>query len=457
VGVRFRGLVKAAREFEAHMLAGLPRVVAPSFLKAVRDLVARVRRTCAERGATIADLPKPSRRAVSRLSAIARLEPGDLAPIRRGRPVRRFRIANVVSSLSRFLEIVGSDPGPDVLDETLDAMREAIERIERLCRAAGATPGRLPERSAYAFAMMKWLAWWDVERLLPGPGRLGEYAAQARLARGYLEDATARVWGGEERRIEVSFVPGHHVWRARPVDGVAVWRLATGWLGAGTRDFEDLAAVVGRRRGGPQARAQLERHRAFTESPGFREIDRELERILGGDRYEPRGGFRDLGTLFERVNREMFDSALGRPRLHWAARISKSRFGSYDRVRDVVCMNPVLDDPRVPEFVTAYVLYHELLHKSHGFRLAGTRRMAHTREFAADERRFPGCDAASGWLEFLASGGASRSRGRPHTARGEPPKLRLRMGDGIARMPPAATPPRPFARRWGRPRRARIR
>jgi len=374
VRVRFRGLVKAAREFEAHMLAGLPRVVAPSFLDAARDLVARVRRTCVESGATIGDLPRPSRCAVSRLSALARLGPHDLAPIRGGRPARSVRIANVVSNLSRFLGIVGSDPGPDVLDETLDAMREGVERIEGLCRAAGASPGCLPERSAYAFAMMKWLAGWDVERLLPGPGRLGEYAAQARLARGYLSEASARVWGGGPREITVSFVPGHHVWRARPGDGVAVWRLATGWLGAGRRDFEDLAAVVGRRRGGPPARARLERHRAFTESPGFREIDRELERLLGGDRYEPRGAFRDLGVIFARVNRELFDSALERPRLHWAARISKSRFGSYDRVRDVVCMNPVLDDPRVPEFVTA------------------------------DERRFPGCDAASGWLEFLASG-----------------------------------------------------
>ena len=104
------------------------------------------------------------------------------------------------------------------------------------------------------------------------------------------------------------------------------------------------------------------------------------------------------------MNSELFGSALARPRLHWAERGSRERFGSYDRVRDVVRMNPVLDDPRVPEHVTAFVLYHELLHKSHGFRLAGTRRMAHTREFAADERRFPGWETASKWLELLAAG-----------------------------------------------------
>jgi hypothetical protein len=404
VSVRFRGLVKAAREFEAYMLAGLPRVEAPSFLDAARKIVARVQRTCLEKGATIADLPRPSRSAVARLSALARLGPDDLGPIRRRPPTRRLRIANITSNLARFLEVLGLDPGADVLSETLEAMRGSVERIDHLCREAGTSPGRLPERSAYAFAMMKWLAGWDVERLLAGPDRLGQYVAQARLARGPLEEATARLWRDGPREINIAFVPGHHVWRVRPKDGVAFWRLATGWLKGRKRDFEDLAATVAERRGRRRSRPRLERHRAFTESPGFREIDRELERLLAGDQYRPRGRFRDLGAIFARVNRELFGSALARPRLHWTERGSKARFGSYDRVRDVVCMNPVLDDPRVPEHVTAYVLYHELLHKSHGFRLAGTRRMAHTREFAADERRFPGWETASKWLELLAAG-----------------------------------------------------
>ncbi len=402
--MRLRGLVKAANDFEEHLFAGLPRVEAPAFLQATRKIVTRVLHRCLERDATVADLPRPSRCAVARLMALARLEPEELAPLEGARPERRLRIANVISNLGRFLSILATDPGPDALAETLDAMRAGVERIEGLCRKSSVSPGRLPRRSAYAFAMMKWLAGWDVERLLAGPDRLGAYVAQVRLARGPLGDATRAIWRNGPGGVDLAFVPGHHVWRVRPCDGVAVWRLATGWLSARKGDFEDLAAAVSRKRGRPPARERLVRHRAFIESPGFREVDRELERLLAGDQYEPRGRFRDLRAIFAGVNREFFGGRLVRPRLHWPTRASRGRFGSYDRVRDVVCMNPVLDDPRVPEHVTAYVLYHELLHKRHGFRLAGTRRMAHTREFAADERRFSGWRVASGWLEYLAGG-----------------------------------------------------
>jgi hypothetical protein len=405
VAVRIRGIVKAAREFEAHMLGGLPRFEVPSFLDAVRKIVSRVQRVCLGSGATVGDLPRLSRCAVGRLSALARLAPEDLGPIgSHPPPERRFRIANVMSNLARYLGVLGLDPGAEARAETLESMRGSVERIHRLCREAGTSPGRLPSRSAYAFAMMKWLAGWDVERLFAGPDRLDRYVEQVRLAREPLAEATALLWRDRRREVDVAFVPGHHVWRVKPRDGVAVWRLATGWLKAGRSEFDDLAAAVARRRGGEKSRRSFERHRAFTESLEFREIDRELERLLAGEQYRPTGRFRDLGVIFASVNRELFGAALARPRLHWTRRGAKARFGSYDRVRDVVCMNPVLDDPRVPERVTAYVLYHELLHKSHGFRLAGTRRMAHTREFAEAERRFPGWETASKWLELIAGG-----------------------------------------------------
>ncbi len=397
--------MKAAREFEAHMLAGLPRFEIPSLLDAARKIVSRVQRVCLDSGATVADLPRPSRCAVGRLSALARLGPEDLGPIGRHPPApRRFRIANVISNLARYLKVLNLGPDAGTLAETLESMRGSVERIHRLCREAGTSPGRLPSRSAYAFAMMKWLAGWDVERLFAGPDRLGRYVEQVGLAREPLAEATALLWRDQHREVDVAFVPGHHVWRVKPREGVAVWRLATGWLKAGARDFDDLVAAVARRRGGDKSTARFKRHRALTESPLFREVDRELESLLAGEQYRPTGRFRDLGAIFARVNRELFGAALTRPRLHWTRRGAKARFGSYDRVRDVVCMNPVLDDPRVPERVTAYVLYHELLHKSHGFRLAGTRRMAHTREFAEAERRFPGWETASKWLELIAGG-----------------------------------------------------
>jgi hypothetical protein len=97
----------------------------------------------------------------------------------------------------------------------------------------------------------------------------------------------------------------------------------------------------------------------------------------------------------------MFAGCLERPALHWAPTVSRRRLGHYIRARDLVCLNPLLDDPRVPEFLVEFVLYHELLHKKHGTRPGEGRRHSHTPEFRADERRHPAFDLAENLLSRL--------------------------------------------------------
>ena len=60
-----------------------------------------------------------------------------------------------------------------------------------------------------------------------------------------------------------------------------------------------------------------------------------------------------------------------------------------------------LDDPRVPSSLVDFVMYHELLHKKHGAVLVNGRRLVHSPQFRAEERRFPDYSEVVGSLSDL--------------------------------------------------------
>jgi predicted metal-dependent hydrolase len=62
-------------------------------------------------------------------------------------------------------------------------------------------------------------------------------------------------------------------------------------------------------------------------------------------------------------------------------------------------MNRELDQRGVPEYVVAYVLYHEMLHLKHPIRFAGCRRESHSSQFRKEEKLFEEYQRA---MKFLA-------------------------------------------------------
>ena len=109
-----------------------------------------------------------------------------------------------------------------------------------------------------------------------------------------------------------------------------------------------------------------------------------------------------LVASFDRVNEKYFGQAMKRPRLDWSRRLSSRVFGHYEFVGDTIVLNTLLSEDGVPAWVLDFVMYHELLHKKHGLRWSGTRAMAHTAAFRADERRFERYEEAERFLRRLA-------------------------------------------------------
>ena len=111
------------------------------------------------------------------------------------------------------------------------------------------------------------------------------------------------------------------------------------------------------------------------------------------------GAHHDLGPLFERLNESYFENRLERPRLGWSARAWRSQLGCFDPALGQIVINRELDRSDVPEYVVAYILFHEMLHQKHPMRFERCRRESHSVEFRREEKRFEDYPRAMKFLE----------------------------------------------------------
>ena len=92
-----------------------------------------------------------------------------------------------------------------------------------------------------------------------------------------------------------------------------------------------------------------------------------------------------------------------KPVLTWNNLITHIKFGHYVPSTDTVMISIVLDTKEVPSYVLDHVMHHELLHKKLGAKVVGGRRMAHTPEFRAEERKFRRYQEAQTFLSKLSN------------------------------------------------------
>jgi len=115
--------------------------------------------------------------------------------------------------------------------------------------------------------------------------------------------------------------------------------------------------------------------------------------------HRPAGAHHDLASMFEQLNRRYFRDALPLPRLGWSKRSWRRQLGCFDPALEQIVINRLLDRKNVPEYVVAYVLYHEMLHLKHPMRFAHCRRESHGAQFRKEEKKFADYARAMKFLE----------------------------------------------------------
>jgi predicted metal-dependent hydrolase len=144
----------------------------------------------------------------------------------------------------------------------------------------------------------------------------------------------------------------------------------------------------------------LDSYREFSYARSTRRRLHSLRRQRGRKtEHRPAGKHYDLAPMFEELNQRYFENALPQPRLGWSRRVWRSQLGCFDPALNQIVLNRQLDQERVPSYVVAYVLYHEMLHVKHPIKFERCRRTSHSGEFRKEEKHFEDYGRA---MRFLA-------------------------------------------------------
>jgi hypothetical protein len=114
------------------------------------------------------------------------------------------------------------------------------------------------------------------------------------------------------------------------------------------------------------------------------------------------GRFFDLQEIFDRLNAEYFANKI-EARITWGPSFKTRRrrrsikMGSFSVEDRIIRIHPSLDQPGVPPYFVAWIVFHEMLHGKHEVTRVGGRRCFHTKEFVAEEKTFAHYERAYAW------------------------------------------------------------
>lgn len=146
-------------------------------------------------------------------------------------------------------------------------------------------------------------------------------------------------------------------------------------------------------------RSASQKYLAFANSFEMKQKSQTNRRERGRKLHSgPRGSHFDLLSLFTQLNHQYFDGKLKEIKLGWSLKKSRRILGHFDPSHHSITISRVFDEPRVPEAIVSYVLYHEMLHATSADSANFDCRIRHSREFKIREKEFPDYKYANDWI-----------------------------------------------------------
>lgn len=101
-----------------------------------------------------------------------------------------------------------------------------------------------------------------------------------------------------------------------------------------------------------------------------------------------KGRFFDLETIFEKLNERYFGGELRIRHIGWTVNPARTVLGRHDPAHESIVISRVLDRPGVAALLVEFIVYHEMLHVRYPVERSHDRRLVHSPDFRAAEKRF---------------------------------------------------------------------
>lgn len=264
------------------------------------------------------------------------------------------------------------------------SLHKICHQIDKRLDTLGIQPGNLPSRSMYAAVWFLFLRQSD-----------------------HLEQHLALVTDLQTRFVQgmrlshnppaIDLYPSTYLFKLVPRPHTFTLMLHEGFLTAPAQVRTQLVQLAEKSRSKKKVFNQL---KAYSKSAPYRAVVQAMNQHAKAVYYEPDavGKFSHLKDSFQRVNWAYFEGKQSLPHLQWSKRATTRKLGHYNPIPDTIQVSNVLDNPKVPEYVLDYVMYHEMVHRTLGIEEINGRKSSHNAAFHALEREYTYLEQARNYL-----------------------------------------------------------
>ena len=298
------------------------------------------------------------------------------------------RMAAYLASLPSCTDYAPDHPEMIQIQEEI---RRHTARVQRLCSRTGHTPADLPAPSYRAY---QWLAFLSKKKWL-----LAHIAGLVDFLMLLEESSPLHTGISLNKKPVIEITNTSYLFRSQSRGGAAHLVIFEGFITAPLPIKHLILEASFKKKNSKE----VKKIREYIQTDAYQQVIRSLLENHSPNTLTTRGSVYDLQALFSRINRDYFSGSLDQPRLVWSTRASRRRLGYYHPDTDTISINRALDNRDVPDYVVAYVLFHEMLHKHLGLINRNGRRYAHTRQFKIEEQRFHQFQEAEHFIKTLTS------------------------------------------------------
>jgi hypothetical protein len=396
--VRVAGLVKAMSLAREQLTNGIPQDHVDNFRLFINRTIENTEQICHTHHIKPQDLPSPSYHAYQYLKEI---DLTNLPTIAEGSPshapihisnlnaaTRHIQLRMMEAAREIFMEVPGSRKHIRLVQ---NLVTQQVSLLHIMLKKKQASVYDLPARNMQSALWLIYLG--NNENYLH---TIQQLVNCCRIYENIRTKTRQRKNLPGLQQMLFEFTPMAALYRWRIKDGLGMMSIHPGFLSAEDETLEAIISSAMLRRVSKHS-LQI---RQMASNPAFLEITRQLEGEAKLD--DGAGQIYNLNELFHEVNKHYFQGKCEQPKLKWSSRFTRRKFGMYLPSSDTVVVSLSLDQPSVPRYVTAFIVYHEILHKWLGMKDTAKRQIAHTSEFRRLEKQFERYEDAQHYLEKLA-------------------------------------------------------